>query len=291
MESLGESLGLVLLYGLNAVQQGMLLFLMASGLSLILGAMGVINLAHGALYMLGAYLGYSLIRLTELWLPSLAGLALLGLAAGWALERGLIRATVGGHPLQQVLLTFGLVLVAEEIRAAIWGNDVLTLPPPELLTGGIALGHGLLLPFYELIILLAGLLVALALGLTLRSTAWGQQLRALSESPRLLAALGVNPARLTAGAFALGTSIAMVGGLLAAPLTTLGPQMGQPILIASLVVVILGGQGSVLGTLLAALLVGGAQTLGQVFGGELAGLAVYLAMAAVLTLRPGGLAR
>lgn len=284
-----DSLGLVLLYGLNALQQSMLLFLLASGLSLILGAMGVINLAHGALYMLGAYLGLSLVRWTQDWLLALGMLSAFGLTLGVLLERGLIRNLVGRDPLRQVLLTFGLVLVAEEVRAVIWGNDVQTLAPPDLLSGGIPLGPTLLLPLYELVVLGLGLLAALALSLTLRHSSWGLQLRALSDNPRLLAALGVNPARLTAGAFALGTALAMIGGLLAAPLSSLGPQMGNPILIASLVVVILGGQGSVVGTLMASLLVGSSQTLGQVFGGDFAGLSVYVAMVLVLALRPRGL--
>jgi branched-chain amino acid transport system permease protein len=284
-----DSLGLVLLYGLNALQQSMLLFLLASGLSLILGAMGVINLAHGALYMLGAYLGLSLVRWTQDWLLALGMLSAFGLMLGVLLERGLIRNLVGRDPLRQVLLTFGLVLVAEEVRAVIWGNDVQTLAPPDLLSGGIPLGPTLLLPLYELVVLGLGLLAALALSLTLRHSSWGLQLRALSDNPRLLAALGVNPARLTAGAFALGTALAMIGGLLAAPLSSLGPQMGNPILIASLVVVILGGQGSVVGTLMASLLVGSSQTLGQVFGGDFAGLSVYVAMVLVLALRPRGL--
>ncbi|MEY2776135.1 MAG: branched-chain amino acid transporter system, permease protein [Pseudomonadota bacterium] len=284
-----DSLGLVLLYGLNALQQSMLLFLLASGLSLILGAMGVINLAHGALYMLGAYLGLSLVRWTQDWLLALGMLSAFGLMLGVLLERGLIRNLVGRDPLRQVLLTFGLVLVAEEVRAVIWGNDVQTLAPPDLLSGGIPLGPTLLLPLYELVVLGLGLLAALALSLTLRHSSWGLQLRALSDNPRLLAALGVNPARLTAGAFALGAALAMIGGLLAAPLSSLGPQMGNPILIASLVVVILGGQGSVVGTLMASLLVGSSQTLGQVFGGDFAGLSVYVAMVLVLALRPRGL--
>lgn len=284
-----DTLGLALLYGLNALQQGVLLFLMASGLSLILGAMGVINLAHGALYMLGAYFGYSLVQFTGSWSIAIPLLAALGLLVGWTIERGLIRATVGGHPLRQVLLTFGLVLVAEEIRAMVWGNDVLTLSAPAWLSGGIPLNETLLLPSYEIAVLATGLVIAAVLLIILRHSAWGVQLRALSENPRLLTAMGINPARLTAGAFALGTAIAMLAGLLAAPLTTLGPHMGGPVLIASLVVVILGGMGSVMGTLLAALLVGAAQTLGQVLAGDFAGLAIYIAMALVLALRPRGL--
>jgi len=284
-----DSLSLALLYGLNALQQGVLLFLLASGLTLILGAMGVINLAHGALYMLGAYLGYSLVQAIGLWLPAVLVLTALGLLMGWFIERSLIRPTVGGHPLRQVLLTFGVVLVAEELRAVVWGNDVLTLTPPQMLSGGIPLSETLLLPVYEIVILVTGLLIAFGLWATLHFSSWGIQLRALSENPRLLMAMGINPARLTAGAFALGTAVAMVAGVLAAPMTTLGPHMGSPVLIASLVVVILGGMGSVVGTLLTALVVGAAQTLGQIFAGDLAGLAIYVAMALVLALRPRGL--
>jgi branched-chain amino acid transport system permease protein len=284
-----DSLSLALLYGLNALQQGVLLFLLASGLTLILGAMGVINLAHGALYMLGAYLGYSLVQAIGLWLPAVLVLTALGLLMGWFIERSLIRPTVGGHPLRQVLLTFGVVLVAEELRAVVWGNDVLTLTPPQMLSEGIPLSETLLLPIYEIVILVTGLLIAFGLWATLHFSSWGIQLRALSENPRLLMAMGINPARLTAGAFALGTAVAMVAGVLAAPMTTLGPHMGSPVLIASLVVVILGGMGSVVGTLLAALVVGAAQTLGQIFAGDFAGLAIYVAMALVLALRPRGL--
>lgn len=281
-------------YGLvqivNGLQLGLLLFLMAAGLSLILGAMGVVNLAHGALYMLGGYLGYSLVGLTGSFILALLLLIPVALLLGLLLERLFIRQTYGRHPLEQVLLCLGLFLVIEEVRSAIWGDEILSLPIPDWLAGSLPIGEALVYPHYRIAIVGLCLLLMVGLYWLIHRTPFGSRIRALSENRRMLASLGISPNHLTSAVFAVGTLLAMTAGLLAAPLTTLYPHLSAPALISSLVVVILGGLGSMLGTLFAAILVGLVQTLGQLWAGDLAGLSIYLAMALVLAFRPAGLA-
>jgi branched-chain amino acid transport system permease protein len=273
----------------NGLQYGLLLFLMASGLSLMLGAMGILNLAHGALYMLGAYLGFGLVSLTGRLEWALVLIVPLSLAIGLLLERVLLRKTFNRHPLEQVLLTFGLVLVLEELRSVVWGDDVLSIAVPVWLSGSLPLTDLLTYPHYRIAVGLACLLIALGLFVLIHKTRFGLQILALSENRERLASLGINPVHLSAAVVALGCGLAMLAGLLAAPIYTLYPQMGQQVLVTSLVVVILGGLGSLSGTFLAALLIGVVDTIGRVAFPQAAGLSIYLCMAAMLAFRPQGL--
>ncbi len=273
----------------NGLQYGLLLFLMASGLSLMLGAMGILNLAHGALYMLGAYLGFGLVSLTGRLEWALVLIVPLSLAIGLLLERVLLRKTFNRHPLEQVLLTFGLVLVLEELRSVAWGDDVLSIAVPVWLSGSLPLTDLLTYPHYRIAVGLACLLIALGLFVLIHKTRFGLRILALSENRERLASLGINPVHLSAAVVALGCGLAMLAGLLAAPIYTLYPQMGQQVLVTSLVVVILGGLGSLSGTFLAALLIGVVDTIGRVAFPQAAGLSIYLCMAAMLAFRPQGL--
>ena len=273
----------------NGLQYGLLLFLMASGLSLMLGAMGILNLAHGAIYMLGAYLGFGLVSLTGRLEWALVLIIPVGLGIGLVIERVLLRKTFDQHPLEQVLLTFGLVLILEEIRSLVWGDDVLSIAVPNWLSGSLPLTDLLTYPHYRIAVGLLCLLIAAGLFVFIHRTRFGLQILALSENRRRLASLGINPAGLSAAVVAVGCCLAMLAGLLAAPIYTLYPQMGQQVLVTSLVVVILGGLGSLTGTLLAALVIGLMDTVGRLVFPQASGLAIYLCMAAMLAFRPHGL--
>jgi branched-chain amino acid transport system permease protein len=273
----------------NGLQYGLLLFLMASGLSLMLGAMGILNLAHGAIYMLGAYLGFGLVSLTGRLEWALVLIIPVSLGIGLVIERVLLRKTFDQHPLEQVLLTFGLVLILEEIRSLVWGDDVLSITVPTWLSGSLPLTDLLTYPHYRIAVGLLCLLIAVGLFVFIHRTRFGLQILALSENRRRLASLGINPAGLSAAVVAVGCCLAMLAGLLAAPIYTLYPQMGQQVLVTSLVVVILGGLGSLTGTLLAALVIGLMDTFGRLVFPQASGLAIYLCMAAMLAFRPQGL--
>ena len=273
----------------NGLQYGLLLFLMASGLSLMLGAMGILNLAHGAIYMLGAYLGFGLVSLTGRLEWALVLIIPVSLGIGLVIERVLLRKTFDQHPLEQVLLTFGLVLILEEIRSLVWGDDVLSIAVPTWLSGSLPLTDLLTYPHYRIAVGLLCLLIAVGLFVFIHRTRFGLQILALSENRRRLASLGINPAGLSAAVVAVGCCLAMLAGLLAAPIYTLYPQMGQQVLVTSLVVVILGGLGSLTGTLLAALVIGLMGTFGRLVFPQASGLAIYLCMAAMLAFRPQAL--
>lgn len=279
----------VLIQLLNAAQQGLLLFLVASGLTLIFGVMGMINLAHGSLYMLGAYAVYALTALVGNFFIALA----LGVAAaavfGWTLERLLFVHLYRRDHLSQVLATFGLILLFEELRSLIWGDDVHGLPVPAWLAGSIPLTDTLSYPVYRLAVSAVCLLLAGALFAGLQGTRLGMAIRAGSRDRILVAALGIDIARIQTCVFTLGVMLAMTAGMLAAPIESLAPHMGTRILIPSFIVVVLGGLGSVRGALVASLLLGVVDTFGQVWLPELAGAMVYLLMALTLFFRPAGL--
>ncbi|GMV55551.1 MAG: branched-chain amino acid ABC transporter permease [Betaproteobacteria bacterium] len=279
----------VLIQLLNAVQQGLLLFLVASGLTLIFGVMGMINLAHGSLYMLGAYAVYALTAMVGNFFIALA----LGVGAaavfGWTLERLLFVHLYRRDHLSQVLATFGLILLFEELRSLIWGDDVHGLPVPAWLAGSIPLTDTLSYPVYRLAVSAVCLLLAGALFAGLQGTRLGMAIRAGSRDRILVAALGIDIARIQTCVFTLGVMLAMTAGMLAAPIESLAPHMGTRILIPSFIVVVLGGLGSVRGALVASLLLGVVDTFGQVWLPELAGAMVYLLMALTLFFRPAGL--
>jgi len=283
---------------LNAVQYGLLLFLVASGLTLIFGIMGIINLAHGSFYMIGAYLAWSLSgRLGNFWVAIALGIVLtvlLGMLLEWLLIKRLYRR----DHLYQVLLTYGLILIFEELRSIIWGDDVHGVPIPGVLSASIPLTDTLAYPVYRL--WMSGVCVALArlMYWLIQHTRLGIMTPAGASNRAMTQSLGINIQLLYRLVFALGVALAAFAGMIAAPVSSVFPGMGGQVLIICFVVVVIGGIGSVKGALVAALLIGLVDTFGKVLeieiGGfrvlpELAGMSVYLLMAMVLLWRPEGL--
>ncbi|MCL4745369.1 MAG: branched-chain amino acid ABC transporter permease [Burkholderiaceae bacterium] len=284
-----DALANFLIQLLNGLQYGLLLFLVAAGLTLIFGIMGIINLAHGSFYMVGAYLAWSLASLSG----SLVGAILIGIVLsvilGLVLEWLLIRHFYHRDHLYQVLLTYGLILIFEESRSIIWGDDVQALSIPAALDYSIPLTDTLSYPVYRLMMSAVCLLVALGMYLLIQRTRLGMTIRAGAHSRELVETLGINIRLLFQIVFALGVALASFAGMLASPVSSVYPGMGNQVLIICFVVVVIGGIGSIRGALVAALLIGLADTFGQVFLPELAGMMVYLLMAVVLIWRPEGL--
>ena len=278
-----------LIQTLNSVQYGLLLFMLAAGLTLIFGIMGVVNLAHGSFYMLGAYLAYSLSSmLGSFTLAILAGVVL-SVLFGLVLERVLFRFFYQRDHLDQVLMTFGLIYIFEELRSILWGDDVHGVPIPPLLTGSIPLTDTLSYPIYRLF--MAGLCVLLAIGLYLliSKTRLGMKIRAGAFNRDMTESLGINIKLIHAVVFAIGVALAAVAGMIAAPISSVYPNMGAPVLIMCFVVVVIGGIGSVRGALIAALLVGFVDTFGKVLLPQVSAMLVYMLMAVVLLWKPEGL--
>lgn len=274
---------------LNGLQYGLLLFLVASGLTLIFGIMGIINLAHGSFYMLGAYLAWSLASLTgNLFTAILLGIPLT-VILGMGLEWLLIRRLYERDHLFQVLLTYGLILVFEELRSVIWGDDVHGVAVPEILRHSIQLTETLSYPVYRLFISAVCLLLAYGLYLLIQKTRLGMMIRAGSTNREMAQSLGINIKLIYTLIFAMGVALAAFAGMINAPLSSVFPNMGGQVLIICFVVVVIGGIGSVKGAMVAALMIGLAETFGQVLLPEIAGMIVYLLMAAMLVWRPAGL--
>ena len=275
---------------LNGIQYGLLLFLLASGLTLIFGIMGVINLAHGSFYMVGAYLAYWLARVTgSLWLTIPLGVVI-ALVIGIVLETTLISRLYKRDHLYQVLLTFGLILIFEELRSILFGDEVHGVAVPALLNHSVRLTDTLSYPVYRLFITAVCLLIAGAMYLVIHKTRLGMMIRAGNSNREMAASLGVNIPLLFALVFAFGTALAAFAGMIAAPTSSVFPGMGNQILIICFVVVVIGGIGSINGALIASLVIGFADTLGKVLAPEYSGIAVYLLMAMILLWRPQGLA-
>ena len=274
---------------LNSVQYGLLLFLLAAGLTLIFGIMGVVNLAHGSFYMLGAYMAYAL---TGAWdnlaLAIVAG-TLISISLGWLLEKLLFRHFYHRSHLDQVLLTFGLIYVFEELRSMLWGDDVHSIGVPAVLDWSIQLTDTLSYPAYRLFMLAVCTALALGLWLLISKTKLGMKIRAGAFNSDMAQALGINIVRLHSLVFAMGVALAALGGMLIAPLSSVYPHMGSQVLIMCFVVVVIGGIGSVRGALTAALLVGLVDTFGKVLLPQFASMLVYVLMALVLLYKPEGL--
>jgi branched-chain amino acid transport system permease protein len=274
---------------LNGVQYGLLLFLVASGLTLIFGIMGIINLAHGSFYMVGAYLAFSLGELTgNLWLAILIGLPL-SIVLGLALETLLIKRLYQRDHLYQVLLTYGLILILEETRSILFGDDVHGVTVPAGLDFSLPLTQTLSYPVYRLFVSGVCLAVALAMALVIQKTRLGMMIRAGASNREMVQSLGIDVGKLFAVVFASGVALAAFAGMIAAPISSVAPGMGNQWIIISFVVVVIGGLGSVRGALVGALLIGLADTFGKILVPEIAGMSVYLVMAVVLLLRPAGL--
>lgn len=274
---------------LNAVQYGLLLFLLASGLTLIFGVMGVINLAHGSFYMVGAYLAYWLAKMTgSLWLAIPIGVVI-ACAIGLLLETTIFRRLYKRDHLYQVLLTFGLILVFEELRSIFFGDDVHGVAVPKLLDFSIPLTETLSYPAYRLFVTAVCLALAGAMYFVIQRTRVGMMVRAGNSNREMAASLGVNIPLLFAMVFSIGMALAAFAGTIAAPISSVFPGMGNQILIICFVVVVIGGIGSINGALIASLLIGLADTLGKVLAPEYSAVAVYLLMAIILLWRPQGL--
>jgi branched-chain amino acid transport system permease protein len=276
---------------LNGLQYGLLLFLVASGLTLIFGIMGIINLAHGSFYMIGAYMAFTLSSLTgSLFVAIVLGIVLsvlLGIFLEWALFSHLYHR----DHLEQVLLTYGLILVFEEVRSLVVGNDVHGVDVPALLNWSLPLTDTLSYPVYRLFMSAVCIVLAFALYMVIKNTRLGMMIRAGASNREMVQSLGLNINLVYRLVFALGVALAAFAGMLAAPVSSVYPGMGTGVLIICFVVVVIGGIGSIWGALVAALLIGLTDTFGKVLIPGAAGVTVYLLMAAILLWRPEGLFR
>ena len=272
----------------NGLVYGALLIVMSSGLALIYGLRRVVNFAHGALYMLGAYLGYTVAQHSSFWLALLVA-PLLMAAFGVLLDRWGLRLLQDREPLNVMLVTFGLLLILEDLVVAVWGKGNLSLFTPELLDFSVEVaGHAL--PAYRIGVIAVGAAVALGLTLWLRLSRIGLYVRAASTDPTTTAMQGVNTDVLSAGVVGLGCALAGLAGVVAAPFLSLSPHMSSDVLIDSFVVVVIGGLGSLAGAFIAALLLGMMQAIGAVYLPEVSVLLPFIFMIAVLIWKPSGLA-
>lgn len=300
------SLTLFLILCLNGLQYGLLLFLIAAGLTLVFGVMGFINLAHGVQYMVGAYLILALNGLTGSFWIALVLSMISALMIGLLLEYAVFRHLYSRSHLDQVLATFGIIIFVNELAKVLFGPVTLSIEPPEILSGSIQLTEQLRYPVYRLATIAVGLVMAVGLFLTISYTRTGMLIRAGSTSPDIVSALGVDIKRLFRIVFGVGAMLAGFAGAIAAPLFAIEPGMGDNILIIAFVVIIIGGVGSIGGAFIAAILVGLIDTLGRSLVTELLGLAftasmanqigpalasmlIYILMAAILLVRPKGL--
>lgn len=279
-----------LIFTLNGLAQGMLLFLIAVGLSLIFGVLGVLNFAHGALYMLGAYVGFQLVQVVPIfWLALLVAPLVVGLV-GAVIEVLFLRRMYRRETVYQLLLTFAFILLLDDLVRMIWGSGPRTVPAPPPLDGPIQLGARFF-PAYSLAVIVLAPLVALAIWLLLERTHVGRTVRAAAQDREMAEALGLNVPRIFTLVFAGGAALAGLGGVLASPLRTLSPAMGDSIIIESFIVAVIGGLGSFPGALVGALLLGQLGAWG-VINPVLAQLQVafpFILMALVLLFRPRGL--
>ena len=279
---------------LNALQYGLLLFLVASGLTLIFGIMGVINLAHGSFYMMGAYMAYALAPMVAAtfgggFFATLLVGVVLAVILGYVLEWAFFSFLYEREHLQQVLMTYGLILVFEELRSLLVGDEVHGVEVPALLAGALPVGEMMTYPVYRLFI--SGVCLALALGMYLvfTRTRLGMMIRAGSANREMVQSLGIDIKFLYRVVFAAGMAIAVLAGMVAAPVSSVYPGMGDTVLIICFVVVVIGGIGSIRGALLAALLIGVVDTFGKVLLPQAAGVLVYVMMALILLWKPDGL--
>jgi branched-chain amino acid transport system permease protein len=290
---------------LNGFQLGVLLFLLSAGLTLVLGIMNFVNLAHGSLYMMGAYFAAATFAATGSFLAA-AAVAIPGtLLLGLFLERVVFARLYSRDHLYQVLATFGLILILNEVVRAAWGPAPIFMGVPDALSGTVSL-FGLPYPSYRFAIISVGLAVGAMLYLVIHRTRVGMLVRAGASDAEMVSALGVNMKLVNALVFGVGAALAGLAGLMAAPILSVQPGMGEPILILTLVVIVTGGVGSIRGAFYGALIVGIVDTIGRAFlpvllrelfertvaqaaGPAIASMLIYLMMAGVLAVRPGGL--
>ncbi|CAA7599406.1 Branched-chain amino acid transport system / permease component [Acididesulfobacillus acetoxydans] len=272
----------------NGLSTGMMIFLLASGLSLIFGLMGVLNFAHGSLFMLGGYTGVVVFAHSGSFILALVSAMLVGVSVGWVVERLTVRR-VYGNAIAQILITTGVMIVLNELVKAVFGPDIIATPVPPLLAGSWAIGSVILIK-YRLFTLAVGLVVAVTVHLLLTKTRLGMVVRAGVENPEMVQALGINIRQVFSLVFAFGAALAALGGVMMAPAVgAVNPDMGLQNQMLAFIVVVIGGMGSFLGSALGSILVGLAGAYTAWFLPE-ASLAVnVLLMAVVLLLRPNGL--
>jgi branched-chain amino acid transport system permease protein len=280
---------LVLIQLLNGIQYGLLIFLAASGLTLVFGIMGVINLSHGSFYMLGAYAALSLTAFTgDIFLSLLIGVPL-AFVFGMIIEWLFIRHLYDRDHLQQVLLTFALILIFNETQKILWGSYPHSVPVPGYLSGSIPISSVLSYPIYRIAVAAFCILLAIAMMFVIQRTKIGRIIRAGESNREMVEALGVDSRMLFRFVFAAGVALAATAGIVASPIESVYPGSGEPILIISFVVVVIGGIGSIKGAFVGALLIGVADALGKVYLPAFSSSIVYAVMAAILIARPGGL--
>jgi branched-chain amino acid transport system permease protein len=283
-----NTLAFLLNQSVNALSQAALLFFLGVGLTLIFGIMRIINFAHGTLFMLGAFIGYSMVRYTgSYWLAVVAAPLIVG-AICTAFELVILRRLYRRDAHAFLMVTFGLALVVGEVVRLIWGPDALQVPPPALLSGVVFL-LGEPFPVYRLFLAGSGIVVALVIWQLLERTRLGLLIRATSQNAEMVHALGVDVNLVRSGVFGIGCGLAALGGVLAAPLVTAAHGMAAAAVIDAFVIVIIGGMGSFLGSLIGALLVAFVQVFGNYWFPDLALAFMYLIMLTVLMVRPGGL--
>jgi branched-chain amino acid transport system permease protein len=275
---------------LNGVQFGVMLFLMAAGLTLVFGIMNLINLAHGSLYMAGAFFAATFLQLTGSFALAVA-LALPATALlGAALELAVLRRFYTRSHLDQVLVTFGLILILNELTRIVWGPVPVPMPLPAWLSGSVEVVPGVPYPAFRLAILAVGGLVALGLYLVVAHTRAGMWVRAGASDRAMASALGVDVELVFSAVFAAGAALAGLAGIMAGPILAVQVGMGEPILILALVVTVIGGIGSIRGAFVAALVIGIADTFGRVLlPPALGSMVIFMLMAAILAWRPQGL--
>ena len=277
---------------LNGLTQAMFLFLIASGLTLIFGVLGVLNFAHGSLYMLGAYLSYTIASLfvgrpSAFWVALVLGS--LGVAlAGGLIEAIFLRPVYRRAELDQLLVTYALVLIIGDVVKFAWGPDNRSISRPAILAGSVLVG-GRDFPTYNLVVIALGLLVAAALWLLLTRTQFGRLIRAAASDREMVGVVGADVSRLFTGVFVLGAWLGGLGGGLAAPVGAIYPGMDVEVIAESFIVVVVGGMGSLTGTLLGSLIIGQLNAFGILFFPRFALLFVYVLMVVVLVVRPWGL--
>jgi branched-chain amino acid transport system permease protein len=280
---------LVLIQILNGLQYGLLIFLAASGLTLVFGILGIINLSHGSFYMLGAYLAVTLTSYTgDIFLTLLLGIPI-AFAFGALIEWLFVRHLYGRDHLQQVLLTFALILIFNDLQRVLWGTRPHSVPIPSYLSASVQLSGVLSYPVYRIAVAGVCVFLALCMVYVIQYTRIGQMIRAGESNREMVEALGIDSRLLFRFVFAAGVALAAAAGAIAAPIDSVYPGIGEPVLIISFVVVVIGGIGSIKGAFFGALLIGLADAFGKVFLPEFASVVVYALMAAVLVVSPGGL--
>jgi branched-chain amino acid transport system permease protein len=283
-----STLAFLLNQSVNALSQAALLFFLGVGLTLIFGIMRIVNFAHGTLYMLGAFIGYSLVRTTGSYWVALALAPILVGGMGTMFELAILRRLYRRDAHAFLMVTFGLALVVTEAVRLIWGPEALQVPPPKALSGVVFL-LGEPFPVYRLFLAASGAVMAVAIWQVLERTRLGLLIRATSQNAEMVHALGVDVKLVRSGVFGIGCGLAALGGVLAAPLVTASHGMAATVIIDAFVIVIIGGMGSFLGSLIGALLIAFVQVFGNYYLPDFALAFMYLLMLLVLVLRPGGL--